>query len=159
MDHFEIVRDGEVVKTLAATNTASAHNYTYTDANLTNGRTYKYELYSVSVNNARELQKTASVSPNADAALVTEYALHQNYPNPFNPNTKIAFDLVSNNVVTLTIYNATGQEVATVLNGAQYTSGRHSVNFDAANLPSGLYFYTVKIGSEFSATKKMLLLK
>jgi len=155
---FEIWRDDVKVTTINAHGGATGHDYTYTDA-VENGRTYKYELKTVDLNGASASVYTESVTPSFDNAVVTEYALHQNYPNPFNPSTRIAFDVVNSNPVSLTIYNATGQEVATLLNNVTYSTGRYNINFDATNLTSGLYFYTVKIGSEFSATKKMLLVK
>jgi hypothetical protein len=98
------------------------------------------------------------VTPSFENGVVENYALYQNYPNPFNPTTRIVFDVKEANPVTLTIYNAMGQEVARVLNGA-CEPGRWHVDFDASNLASDLYFYTVKIGNEFTATKKMLLMR
>jgi len=155
---FEIWRDNVKVTTINANGGAAGHNYEYVDA-VDNGRTYKYELKAVDLDGASAVVYTESVTPSFENAVVTEYALHQNYPNPFNPSTRIAFDVVNSNPVTLTIYNATGQEVATLLNNVSYTTGRYNINFDATNLTSGLYFYTVKIGNEFTATKKMLLVK
>jgi hypothetical protein len=159
LDGFAIYRDNARIATKKAANSASGATYEYVDGNVENGRTYNYDLRSVDINGAEMSFHTASVTPSFENALVTEYALHQNYPNPFNPSTKIAFDLVENNPVTLTVYNATGQVVATLINGVNYAKGRHSIAFDSGNLTSGLYFYTVKIGNEFTATKKMLLVK
>jgi hypothetical protein len=156
---FAIYRDNVHIATKEAANTPSGASYEYVDNGVENGHTYAYDLRAVNTNGDEISVYTASVTPSFENALVTEYALHQNYPNPFNPTTKIAFDLVDNNPVTLTVYNATGQVVATLINGAQYAKGRHSITFDAGNLTSGLYFYTVKIGNEFTATKKMLLVK
>jgi hypothetical protein len=159
LDGFAIYRDGRPLTTVEALNSASGNSYVYMDNNVENGRTYNYDLRSVDINGAETSFHTASVTPSFENALVTEYALHQNYPNPFNPSTKIAFDLVDNNPVTLTVYNATGQVVATLIDGVNYAKGRHAIAFDSGNLTSGLYFYTVKIGNQFTATKKMLLVK
>jgi hypothetical protein len=159
LDVFAIYRDNVRIATKEAANTPSGASYEYVDSDLENGRTYTYDLRSVDINGAENSFHTASVTPSFENALVTEYALHQNYPNPFNPTTKIAFDLVDNNPVTLTVYNATGQMVATLIDGVNYTKGRHAIAFDSGSLTSGLYFYTVKIGNEFTATKKMLLVK
>ena len=116
-------------------------------------------LETVNIGGSREAWGVVvNATPSVDNAVVTEYALLQNYPNPFNPSTNLVFDVVAENVVNLTVYNAMGQEVATLVNGTM-AAGRHTVSFDAANLTSGLYFYTVKIGNEFTATKKMLLVK
>jgi hypothetical protein len=160
MNRFEIVRGTEVVGNVPATNGTSEHRYEFVDRSAVNGTTYSYTLRAVGVNNdVTDLATVDGVTPSFNAAVITEYALHQNFPNPFNPTTEIAFDVLNSNPVTLKIYNAAGQEVATLLNGVSREQGRYVVNFDSGNLTTGLYFYTVKIGSEFSATKKMLLVK
>jgi len=82
--------------------------------------------------------------------------LNQNYPNPFNPTTTIELALPAASDWTLTIYNVSGQVVADY-NGHN-EAGIVTVNWDASNLASGLYFYKATAGS-FSATKKMVLLK
>jgi hypothetical protein len=87
----------------------------------------------------------------------TEYALDQNYPNPFNPTTIVSFDLPVDNFVTLKVYNALGQEVATLVNGYK-EAGKYSFDFDASNLPSGTYIYKMT-ADKFSAVKKMVLMR
>jgi hypothetical protein len=157
---FEIVRNNVSLTTLEASNNASGSSYKYVDNDAVNGHTYTYELYLVNADNTKELVKTVeNVVPSMDKAVITEYALGQNYPNPFNPTTTISFDVLHDNPVTLMVYNAQGQLVTTLLNNSQRATGRHTLSFDATNLPSGLYFYTVKMGNEFTATKKMLLVK
>jgi hypothetical protein len=89
--------------------------------------------------------------------LPSEYKLHQNYPNPFNPVTTISFDLQKNSHVQLTVYNSLGQEVATLVD-KNMTVGYKGIVWDASNMPSGTYFYTIKAG-EYNETKKMVLLK
>jgi len=91
------------------------------------------------------------------AMIPKTYALEQNYPNPFNPSTKITFSLPKNGNITLKVFNALGQLVATVADG-EYVAGTHEVVFDASTLSSGVYFYTLT-SSNFFATKKMMLLK
>jgi len=71
------------------------------------------------------------------------YALMQNYPNPFNPSTVIEFELAEASEVTLKIYNTLGQEVATLLDHAWMEDGSQSLEFNANNLPSGVYFYRI----------------
>ncbi|GJQ63273.1 MAG: hypothetical protein SCALA702_23260 [Melioribacteraceae bacterium] len=93
----------------------------------------------------------------ATGTVPTEYALSQNYPNPFNPSTKIEFSLPEASQVTLKVYNVLGEVVAELLN-AQIDAGYHEVEFNAANLTSGIYFYKIESGS-FADIKKMMLIK
>ncbi|MEW6196410.1 MAG: T9SS type A sorting domain-containing protein [Bacteroidota bacterium] len=86
-----------------------------------------------------------------------DYHLGNNYPNPFNPTTVISFNLPQQEHVTLKVYDVLGKEVATLVEGVQ-NSGRHEVKFDASELASGIYFYTLKAG-KFSQTNKMILVK
>lgn len=85
------------------------------------------------------------------------YELSQNYPNPFNPTTHIKISLPYDGDATLTIYNTSGQEVMRYLQG-YVKAGIYNVDFDGTELPSGIYFYTLKAGS-FVETKKMILVK
>jgi hypothetical protein len=157
-DAFEIVRDGNVVSRIeAASEGADGHNYTWTDESVTNGRTYSYTLVSVDLMGHREELATESATPNSSNSVATDYSLSQNYPNPFNPETSIAFNLVNSGLTTLKVYTLTGQEVATLVNG-DMASGSHTVNFNAGQLSSGVYLYTLTSG-DFSATKKFMLLK
>ncbi|MGC8858848.1 MAG: T9SS type A sorting domain-containing protein [Ignavibacteria bacterium] len=85
------------------------------------------------------------------------YKLYQNYPNPFNPTTKIQFSLQKAGFVTLKVYDLLGREVNTLVN--EYKNiGTYIVDFDALDLPSGVYFYRME-SNGFSDVKKMLLLK
>lgn len=156
IDRYSLVRDGREIASVRA---SGPQTYTFVDNTAKNGTTYNYTVIAIDAQGNRAAERTVEgVTPSLRNAVVTEYALHQNYPNPFNPSTSIRFDLVESNYVTLKIYNAAGQEVATLVNG-QMPVGVNLVNFDAANLTSGLYFYTIKAGNAYSATKKMLLVK
>jgi len=98
----------------------------------------------------------AVLETNKNFQLPTEYALSQNYPNPFNPVTTIELALPVASDWTVSVYNVSGQRVA---NFSGYSpAGIVTVNWDAANMASGLYFYKAQAGA-FSATKKMVLLK
>lgn len=83
--------------------------------------------------------------------------LEQNYPNPFNPTTRISLTLPTAGSVRLRVMNLLGQEVTTLINGLK-EAGRHSVNFNASNLPSGIYTYRLESGGKV-ITRKMLLVK
>lgn len=87
----------------------------------------------------------------------SDFSLEQNYPNPFNPATKINFSLPEANNVTLKIYNALGQEITTLVNQFM-NAGKYEVSYDAAELPTGIYLYSLSAGN-FKSVKKMLLIK
>jgi hypothetical protein len=87
----------------------------------------------------------------------TGFMLAQNYPNPFNPNTTIKFSVPNSTHVNLTIYDALGKVITTLVN-EEKTAGTYEVDFMAKNLSSGVYFYKITT-SDFSATKKLLLMK
>lgn len=85
------------------------------------------------------------------------FTLEQNYPNPFNPTTAINFTMPQSGNVTLKVYNILGSEIATLVNGFQ-TAGKHTVNFNAGNLSSGIYFVKMNANG-FTSSKKMMLVK
>ncbi len=93
-----------------------------------------------------------------------KFELKQNYPNPFNPTTTISYSLPeiknaeTSHTVSLEIFNILGQKVATLVNNKEQSPANYSVQFNAANLPSGIYFYSLKAGN-FRATRKMILMK
>lgn len=93
----------------------------------------------------------------AGSDIPDNYSLEQNYPNPFNPTTTISYYIPKEAFVTLRIYDVLGKEVAEIVNRDQ-RAGRYQVEFNAANLSSGIYYYKIKAGS-FTETKKMILLK
>lgn len=83
--------------------------------------------------------------------------LAQNYPNPFNARTEISYSLAQASHVKVTIYNLLGQQVVTLVDQNQ-AAGEHRVNWDAANQPTGVYFYRLQAG-DFSQSRRMVLLK
>lgn len=89
--------------------------------------------------------------------LPSDFSLSQNYPNPFNPSTTIEYSVAAAGQVSLKVYSVLGTEVATLVN-KELKSGNYSVQFDAAHLSSGIYFYQLKSGN-VSITKRMLLIK
>ncbi|MBS1515631.1 MAG: T9SS type A sorting domain-containing protein [Bacteroidetes bacterium] len=86
-----------------------------------------------------------------------KYSLHQNYPNPFNPSTKIMFDINKSGFVSLTVFDITGKEV-TKLVSQNLAAGTYDYDFNAAGLPSGIYFYKLETAG-YSEVKKMTLIK
>jgi len=134
------------------------HSYRFTDENITNGTTYSYRLAELASNGNRStMPNIVTVEAGIETALPTQFALQQNYPNPFNPSTQISFSLPEASDVTLAVFDALGRNVGTLVKGTM-AAGQHNVNFDAANLSNGIYFYQLKAG-EFSAVRKMMLLK
>ena len=98
-----------------------------------------------------------SVGEPMQATRPKEFKLEQNYPNPFNPTTTIQFAVPAVSDVKLEVFNILGQKVSTLVN-RRMEAGLHTVNFNASNLASGVYFYRLQSGS-FVQTKKMLLIK
>ena len=89
--------------------------------------------------------------------LITDYYLNQNYPNPFNPTTKIAYGLKNCGFVSIKVFDLTGRMVATLVD-EEKNSGNHSVDFNAFNLPSGIYIYSIQTNN-YKMTRKMILVK
>lgn len=98
-----------------------------------------------------------SVTLTGGTQLPKEFALLQNYPNPFNPSTTIEYDLPINTRACVNVFNILGQEVATLVNEEQ-KAGHKSVEWNANNFASGVYFYRIQAG-DFVASKKLLFLK
>ena len=109
----------------------------------------RVSVYSSSVVNG--------IDPGQSGVMPTQFALKQNYPNPFNPTTTIKYSVTEVSKVSLILFNLLGQEIITLVNDEK-PAGNYSVNFNAANLPSGVYFYRLQAGN-FIETKKMILLK
>ena len=128
------------------------HTYFFSDKNLSSG-TYNYRLKQIDNNGTYKyinLDESFTVQP-------VEFNLSQNYPNPFNPATMIKYSLPEASRVSLKVYNVIGKEVETLVNDEK-PAGTYEVNFDAAQLPSGIYFYQLKTGN-FVETKKMVYQK
>lgn len=113
--------------------------------------------YSITVHLGDETIQILSATSADRGELPDSWQLYQNYPNPFNPVTNISFNLPMAEFVTLDVWSVTGQKVASLVNEVR-GSGLHSVQFNATNLSSGVYFYRIEAGS-FSQTKRLLLLK
>lgn len=129
------------------------NDYSFLDRNVTSG-SYDYRLKQIDYNgNYEYFSLTSEVTVGAP----TKFELLQNYPNPFNPTTKIDFDLPESGVVTLKVYNSSGKEIATLVNGFR-PSGFHSVTFDASGIATGVYYYKIEANG-ISKVMKMMLVK
>ena len=130
--------------------------YSFCDTDLENGRAYEYRLSATDVFGQTEVLAVRSATPTA-AMLPTTYMLAQNYPNPFNASTEIRYAIPEAGHVTLIVYNATGQMVATLVNADQ-PANTYAVPFDASALPTGIYVYAIAVNG-FAGAKKMVLIK
>ncbi len=133
-------------------NSNTIQNYTFID-NSIEGNNFEYRLKQIDTDGKFEYSETIAVQ----LGKLTKYALEQNYPNPFNPTTTIAFSIANKSKVKLSVYNVVGEEVVELVN-REMAVGMHTINFDASNLVSGIYFYKL-IANDFIETKKLLLLK
>jgi len=99
---------------------------------------------------------------NSDVATPEAFSLSQNYPNPFNPTTTIGYQLNERSLVTLTVYNALGREVSTLVNEVK-DAGSHQATWNSRDikgnsLPSGIYFYRLSVNQHVQ-TRRMILMK
>jgi photosystem II stability/assembly factor-like uncharacterized protein len=128
------------------------HEYTFTDKTVAAGR-YAYRLQQV--DNNRQFKYSQETEVTIEAPKV--FALSQNYPNPFNPLTKISLSLPSKSFVSLKIFDLLGREVETLIS-EELSAGSYVRQWNAINMPSGIYFYRLQADS-FIETKKLILLK
>jgi len=134
-------------------NSASVNNYSFEDRNLNSGK-YNYRLKQIDYNGNF---KFYDLENEVVVGVPDKYSLSQNYPNPFNPNTTIKYDLPKAGVVTVKIYDVNGREMRTLLNENK-EAGYYTIQFNASDLSSGVYFYRIQ-SADFVSTKKMVLLK
>lgn len=137
--------------------TTDSKSYSYKVQDKFNGKRY-FRLKQIDFDGTYALSKTIEV----DVHQPSVFKLSQNYPNPFNPSTTISFSVPSKSLVKINLYNLLGQQVANLLN-SEVSDGQHEITYNAVNLPSGTYFYTLEAkgtnGSLYRDTKKMILLK
>jgi len=142
----------------AHVNSSTLQVYSYNDLNQEAGK-YLYRLKMVDKNGSFNLSDVI----NAEVALPDKFELKQNYPNPFNPNTLISYNLPLDCSVKMSVYDVAGRLVKNVINENQ-KAGYHDYNFNAGNLSSGIYFYSVVAISttgqkNFQSVKKFALIK
>ncbi len=126
--------------------------YSFVDKSPVEGNTY-YRLKQIDFDGSSKTFTSVEIN----FGVVKEYSLAQNYPNPFNPSTEINFSLEKSGNTILKVYNILGSEVASLLDGFM-EAGKHSIKFNAKDLTSGVYFYTIK-ADNFTSTKKMILMR
>ncbi len=155
---FEVERksaDGEFILRgfiEGAGTSLDAKNYTFTDKEVVAGK-YTYRLKQIDFDGHAAYSDEVEV----DVTTPDNFELGQNYPNPFNPSTTINYQIKFDGHVSLKVYDYTGNQVADLVNQNQ-VSGKYTVQFNAAGLSSGIYFYTISAPG-FTATKKLTLLK
>jgi hypothetical protein len=132
--------------------TTEQRSYLFNDAKVPDGQ-YFYRLKQIDFNGQFSFSHEIEVEVIAPAV----YALEQNYPNPFNPSTTINYSIAEAGLVKIAVYNLLGQEVALIVNEFKEV-GAHTISFNAAQLTSGAYFYTIET-PQFKQTRKMLLAK
>ncbi len=132
--------------------TSEISNYSYNDVLTVSGK-YYYRLKQIDYDGTYTYSNVVEVNFGTPST----FNLSQNYPNPFNPSTTIEFAIPNAELVTLKVYNALGQEVKTLVNG-YLEAGSYKQAFDASELSTGVYYYTLKAGA-FVNTKKMILVK
>ncbi len=140
--------------------TTGANDTLFVDNSIQDTLNYTYRIFAF--NN----DTTSTFSNYATANIITsvkrndiikKYKLFQNYPNPFNPTTNISYQIPKYGYVSLKLFNALGQKVKTLVSKFQ-NMGSYSMKLDASDLPSGIYFYRLKI-NRFSSVKKLVLIR
>lgn len=137
--------------------TTELSNYSFIDNDIEVGK-YFYRLKQTDFDGTFVYLNVVSV----EIGLPKQFQLSQNHPNPFNPTTTIKFQLPVDANVKIELFNSIGQKVDELFNN-DLSGGVHEVTFSASNLSSGIYYYTMnaigKEGSNFTSTKKMILMK
>lgn len=134
-------------------NSNSPKYYSFIDNSLNVSGEYSYRLKQIDIDGKFEYTDVVNIK----LAAPNDFNLGQNYPNPFNPTTSISYSIPEDSQVEISIYDVLGKEVA-VLENEYKSAGAYSKSFNASNLSSGLYFYTIRAGN-YVSTKKMLLAK
>ena len=95
---------------------------------------------------------------NQEIEIPDNFKLHQNYPNPFNSQTKIDYEILKSAFVNITVYDMQGKEIQSLVNGEKQI-GKHSINFNAQNISTGIYFTRMSINGKSQKIIKMILIK
>jgi hypothetical protein len=130
----------------------SPKQYSFNDNTLQPGN-YKYRLKMIDNDGTFQFSKVLM----AEIKQPKGFDIGQNFPNPFNPSTLITYSIPVSSKVIVKVYNISGKLISTLVNENK-EAGSYTVNFDAAGLSTGIYFYKIQAGN-FAKTMKMLLLK
>lgn len=136
-----------------AGNSNSQKSYSFADQSVLSGK-YSYRLKQIDNDGKFTLSEEIDVNI---TQLPKDFYLSQNHPNPFNPSTTISYELPEASQVTLKVYDITGREVASLVNGRQ-EAGKYKSSFDASNLATGIYFARLNT-EKYIKTIKMSLIK
>jgi hypothetical protein len=137
--------------------TTEPHDYEYVDRFVRNGITYEYQISDVDIAGRETIhEQIASATPGA-TVVPTEFALYAPYPNPFNPTTTIRYDVKETGLVSFKVFDLLGREVALLVHGT-VPAGSYSVEWNAGDLPSGVYLCRME-AERFQQTRKVVLLK
>jgi hypothetical protein len=151
---FEIRRNNEVITFVPGFGTSSeSREYSFFDEELSPGK-FIYTLIQIDYDGTRSVLRQVEVEISSSPLV---FKMDQNYPNPFNPSTKISFSVPVSGRVTIKVFNSIGEEAAILIDKIM-EAGNHSVDFNAVNLPSGIYLYQMS-SDNFISSKKMILLK
>ncbi|HSD63156.1 MAG TPA: M28 family peptidase [Ignavibacteriaceae bacterium] len=126
--------------------------YSFTDSRVTGSGTYYYRLKQIDNDGSYKYSSAVEINVNRTA----QFVLEQNYPNPFNPSTKISFSIPQSSNVKIAVYNLVGEQVTVLLNG-NMEAGNHVINFNASDLPSGVYLCRIQYAGSSRMIKMMLL--
>jgi len=132
----------------------------FTDNTVSTGGTYYYILttqYDAGESESSNEVQALLTGVLADQDVPREFSLGQNYPNPFNPTTTIAYALPQAEQVELRVYDLNGHQVHALVNEKK-EAGEYNVEFDAATLPTGVYFYQLRAG-HFVKTRKLIVVR
>jgi hypothetical protein len=136
-----------------AGNSNSVKEYSFVDDFIFPG-SYLYRLKQVNYDGTFQYSRVIEVNA---GEIPAAFALEQNYPNPFNPSTTINYNVPVKSEIRLVIYNVLGEKINYLVNGLR-EAGNYSVEFNAAGLPTGIYFYVLRTDS-YVQTRKMMLIR
>ncbi len=141
--------------------TTELHSYSFIDS-MGSANQWSHRLKQIdldgTVHYTEPVTVTATVVTSVrENSIPSDFTLGQNYPNPFNPSTTIRYGLPNHSHVTITVFNALGEQAAVLQNGEQ-DAGDHEVKFDGSGLSSGVYFYRMQAGT-YVETRRLLLIR